>query len=215
MLNAKTLVGLLLFVTPLVSSAVRAEPPAPEALQFEVTPFVGYRLGGHFQLNDNGQTVNVADHSSLALAFDVRVADSDSTQYELFYDRQSTVLSGDAFVPTSIRAEYLHIGGTVALDETPRLKAYLAGGLGITRLTPESVLGNDDTRFSISLALGLRVPVSPHFSLRFEGRGFLTPINTDSAVFCRSDESGALCEVRARGSLFFQFAFLAGAAYTF
>jgi len=215
MLNAKTLVRLLVSVTPLVSSAVRAEPPASEVLQFEVSSFIGYRLGGHLHLIDNGQTVNVADHSSLALAFDVRVADSDSTQYELFYGRQSTVLSGDVFVPTSVRAEYLHIGGTVALEETPRLKPYLAGGLGITRLTPDSVLGNDDTRFSISLALGLRVPVSQHFSLRLEGRGFLTPVNADSAVFCHSDQSSALCEVRARGSLFFQFELLAGAAYSF
>jgi hypothetical protein len=213
MLNGKTLAGLFLSVTPLVNSAVGAEPPAPETLQFEVTPFLGYRIDGHFQLIDNGQTVKVADHSSLALVFDIRGADS--TQYELFYGRQSTVLSGDAFVPASVRVEYLHIGGTVALDETLRLKPYLAGGLGITRLIPDSALGNDDTRFSMSLALGLRVPVSQHFSLRFEGRGFLTPINTDSAVFCHSDQSGALCDVRARGSLFFQFDFLAGATYMF
>ncbi len=61
----------------------------------------------------------------------------------------------------------------------------------------------------------MRVPVSPHFSLRLEGRGFLTPVNTDSAFFCRSDQSGALCQVRVRGSSFFQFDLLAGAAYAF
>ena len=197
----------------LVNSAARAEPPTPETLQFEVTPLLGYRVGGDFQLSNSGPTVNVNDHPSLALAFDLRGADW--TQYELFYARQSTVLSGDAFVPTSVRVEYLHIGGTVALDETPRLKPYLAGGLGITRLAPDAALGSDDTRFSISLALGLRVPVSHHFSLRFEGRGFLTPMNTDAALFCHSDQGGALCELRAHGSLFFQFDFLAGAAYTF
>jgi opacity protein-like surface antigen len=213
MLNRKTLVGLLLSVTPLVNTAVRAEPPAPESLQFEVTPFLGYRVGGNFHLVDNDQTMNVADHSSLALAFDVRGADW--TQYELFYGRQSTALSTVAFVPSGVRVEYLHIGGTVALDGTPRLNPYFAGGLGITRLTPDSALGNDDTRFSISLALGLRVPVSQHFSLRFEGRGFFTPINTDSAVFCHSDQSGALCEVHAQGYSFLQFDFLAGVAYTF
>jgi len=198
---------------PLVNSAVRAEPPVPEPLQFEVTPFIGYRVGGNFQLIDNGQTVHVADHGSLALAFDVSGADW--TQYELFYDRQSTALTGDSLVPAGVKVEYLHIGGLVALDENLRLRPYLAGGLGVTRLTPASALASDATRFSASLALGLRVPVSQHFSLRFEGRGFLTPINTDSAVFCRSDESGALCEVRARGSLLFQFGVLAGAAYTF
>jgi len=198
---------------PLVNSAVRAEPPVPEPLQFEVTPFIGYRVGGNFQLIDNGQTVHIADHGSLALAFDVSSADW--TQYELFYDRQSTELTGDSLVRTSVKVEYLHIGGLVALAENLHLTPYLGGGLGVTRLTPASALGSDATRFSASLALGMRVPASQHFSLRFEGRGFLTPINTDSAVFCRSDESGALCEVRARGSLFFQFGLLARAAYIF
>jgi hypothetical protein len=213
MLSRKTLAGFVLSITLLVNSAVRAEPPASETLQFEVTPFVAYRVGGDFQRIDNGQTVNVADRGSLALAFDV--TGPDRTQYELFYDRQSTALSGDSLGPTSVKVEYLHIGGLVALDEAPHLRPYLAGGLGVTRLTPNSALGSDDTRFSISLALGLRVPVSEHFSLRFEGRGFLTPMNVDSAVLCRSDQSGALCELRARGSLFLQFGFLAGAAYTF
>lgn len=194
-------------------AVARADPPATEPLQFEVTPFIGYRLGGNFQLVDTGQSVRVQDHGSFALALDFRGADW--TQYELFYGRQSTSLSAEAFAPTPVRVEYLHLGGTVALGDSERLKPYLAGGLGVARLTPDSTQGEADTRFSISLALGLRVPVSRHFSLRFEGRGFLTPVNTDTAFFCHSDQSGALCEVRASGSLFFQFDFLAGATYAF
>lgn len=205
--------GLVLLGAVFAAALARAAPPAAEPPQFEVTPFIGYRLGGNFQLVDSGQSVRVQDHGSFALALDARGADW--TQYELFYGRQSTTLSADAFASTPVKVEYLHLGGSVALGETERLKPYLAGGLGIARLTPDSAQGEADTRFSISLALGLRVPVSPHFALRFEGRGFFTPVNTDTAFFCRSDQSGALCEVRARGSLFFQFDFLAGATYAF
>jgi hypothetical protein len=194
-------------------SPLRAEPPAAETLQFAVTPFVGYRVGGNFQLVDTGQSVRVDDHASAALALDLRTADL--TQYELFYGRQSSTLSGTGFVPTNVKVEYLHIGGLVALDETEHLKPYFGGGLGITRLSPDSAQGSDDTRFSISLALGLRVPLNPHFSLRFEGRGFLTPVNTDTAFFCSSNQTGALCELHAQGSVFFQFDFLAGLTYTF
>jgi opacity protein-like surface antigen len=194
-------------------SAVKAEPPAAETLQFAATPFVGYRVGGNFQLADTGQSVRVDDHASAALALDLRT--TDLTQYELFYGRQSSTLSGTGFVPTSVKVEYLHIGGLVALDESEHLKPYFGGGLGVTRLTPDSAQGSDDTRFSISLALGLRVPLNPHFSLRFEGRGFLTPVNTDSAFFCSSGEGGALCQLHATGSVFFQFDFLAGVTYTF
>jgi hypothetical protein len=194
-------------------SAIKAEPPAAETLQFAATPFVGYRVGGNFQLADTSQSVRVDDHASAALALDLRT--TDLTQYELFYGRQSSTLSGAGFVPSSVKVEYLHIGGLVALDESERLKPYFGGGLGVTRLSPDSAQGSDETRFSISLALGLRVPLNPHFSLRFEGRGFLTPVNTDSAFFCRSDQSGALCQLHAQGSLFFQFDFLAGVTYTF
>jgi opacity protein-like surface antigen len=203
----------LLGAAVLVSAPTTAEQIAREAQQFEVSPFIGYRVGGSFKLIDASQHVELDDHGSFALALDARA--DESTQYELFYGRQSTVLRGDALAPVSIDVEYLHIGGTVALDEAQRVKPYLAGGLGITRFNPDPALGHEDTRFSLSLALGLRVPVSPHFSLRLEGRGLLTPVNTDSALFCRSDQSGALCQVRVRGSSFFQFDFLAGAAYAF
>jgi opacity protein-like surface antigen len=194
-------------------SPVRAEPPAPDTLQFAATPFVGYRVGGNFQLADTGQSVRVDDHGSAALALDLRTADL--TQYELFYGRQSSTLSGTGFVPTSVKVEYLHIGGLVALDETERLKPYFGGGLGVTRLSPDSAQGSDETRFSISLALGLRVPLNQHFALRFEGRGFLTPVNTDTDFFCSSGQTGALCQLHAQGSVFFQFDFLAGVTYTF
>jgi opacity protein-like surface antigen len=205
--------AVLLGAAVLVSVPATAEPPAGQAQQFEVSPFIGYRVGGSFKLIDTGQHVGLDDHGSFALALDARA--DESTQYELFYGRQSTVLRGDALAPASIDVEYLHIGGTLALDEAQRVKPYLAGGLGITRFNPGPALAHDDTRFSVSLALGLRVPLSPHFSLRIEGRGFLTPVNTASALFCRSDQSGALCQVRVQGSSFFQADFLAGAAYAF
>ena len=192
---------------------LRAESPAPETLQLSATPFAGYRVGGNFELTDTGQSVRVDDHTSAALALDLRTADQ--TQYELFYGRQSSTLSGTGFTPTGVKVEYLHIGGLVALDETEHLKPYFGGGLGITRLSPDSAQGSDDTRFSISLALGLRVPLDTHFSLRFEGRGFLTPVNTDTAFFCSSGQTGGLCELHAQGSVFFQFDFLAGVTYTF
>jgi hypothetical protein len=78
--------------------------------------------------------------------------------------------------------------------------------------------------FFYSLSLGLRAPLTQHFSLRLETRSYLTPINTHTAPFCRSDQGGvlcrsdqggALCQVRARGSPLFQGDFPAGATYSF
>jgi len=193
----------------LVSAAAFADEP----FQFSVSPFVGYRAGGDFRVNDTGQRASVADHAAFALAIDMRA--DEGSQYELFYSRQSTDLRGDGSLLGGTIVEYLHIGGTVDLFDDSRIKPYVGGGLGVTRLSPGLAPGSEDTRFSVSLSLGLRVPLSQHLALRAETRGYFTPLNTDTAVFCRSDQGGALCQIRARGSSFFQGDFLAGVAWSF
>lgn len=193
-------------------------PRAAQPLLFEVAGFGALAVGGHFRWADagaatgTGSTVSLADHGTFALAADL-LADEGS-QYELFYSRESTDLSGHLGIPrTGVTIEYLHLGGTLLLDDTPNIKPYIVGGLGVTRLTPREQ-GNTDTRFSASLGFGLRWPVTRHFSVRLEGRGFVTLVNQDAAVFCRSDQ-GLLCRIHGSGQTFVQGEFLAGAAWAF
>jgi hypothetical protein len=202
----------LAFGLLVVSTTVPAQSPAP-ILRYEVTPFVGFRMGGSFTRIDTGQSVKVDEHGSQALTFDVLA--NDSTLYELFYGRQSTQLVGAGSTPARLRVEYLHIGGLVPFEGTPRLNPYFGGGLGFTHFSPDPSRGSDDTRFSLSLALGVRVPLNPHFSLRFEGRGYMTLIPANTAIFCRSDQNGGLCAVHLQGAAFFQADLLAGAAFAF
>jgi len=194
----------------LSGAAAAAEPPE---MAFEIAPFGGYRVGGRFTDTTNNQSVDLSDHGSFALALDAR-ADSMS-QYELFYSRQSTTLTGAGFASLGAKVEYLHLGGTLTLDQQPRLQTYLAGGLGATRFSPDVAGGQEDTRFSMSLALGLRVPLATHFRLRFEARGYVTFMDTDTAIFCGSGQAGAICSIRASGSTLFQFEMLAGASFVF
>jgi opacity protein-like surface antigen len=203
--------------TLLASAAVAADADAiagTSAPAFEISPFAGYRVGGSFHDVDTNQSVSVDAHTSFALALDARA--DESSQYEFFYSREPTVLAGSGFAPITTTVEYLHIGGTVTLDQSqPRVQPYLAGGLGVTLLVPDSPASHEDTSFSASLALGLRVPLSRHFLLRFEGRGYLSLMNADAAIFCGSNQSGALCRIHAQGSTFLQFDFLAGASFVF
>jgi opacity protein-like surface antigen len=188
-------------------------PPPPEQPRFEVAAFGGFSLGGSFTLNSTGQRVDVGDHGSLALALDAQA--DEGAQYELSYSRQSTTLRGDStFAPVGVTVEYLHIGGTVVLDDSSRLKPYLLGGLGITRFGPPAP-GLEDTRFSASLGLGLRMPVNKQLSLRLEARGLVTLISADTSLFCRSDQTGLLCQIHGHGSTFLQGEALAGVAYAF
>jgi len=195
-------------------AAADTEPVRPPDLTFEISPFAGYRVGGKFTDTTNNESLTLDAHTSFALALDARA--EEGAQYEFFYSRQDSSLSGSTLAPTGLKVEYLHIGGTVTLDQSqPRVQPYLAGGLGATLLVPDAPGSRQDTAFSMSLALGLRIPLSRHFQLRLEGRGYFTLLNADTAIFCRSDQNGGLCQIHAQGSGFFQFDFLAGASLVF
>jgi opacity protein-like surface antigen len=184
----------------------------PAQLLYEVTPFVGYRLNGDFDIANSNQQANLDDHASYALALDLRR--DESSQYELLYSRQETRLEQNSpLAPLDVNVEYLHLGGTLVVNDELPLVPYIVGTLGLTRFTLQS--GTDDTRFSFSLGAGLRVPVTPRFGLRLEARGFLTLVDSDSAVFCASGSFGGVCSIRGKGSTFTQFELMAGAAFAF
>ena len=196
----------------LMPRAATAADSAPYGT-FEVAPFIGYQLGGNFRDLDTGQHYSLDGHAAFALALD---APADlSSQYELFYSRQSTQLKGPGLAPLGVVVEYLHVGGTIPLDDSTRARPYLAGGLGVTRFTADDPTAREDTVFSFSLALGLRAPLTRHLSVRVEGRGLLSFMDSSSAVFCHSGQAGAACHLTAQGSGQFQFAALAGLAYSF
>jgi opacity protein-like surface antigen len=189
-------------------------------LLFEVAGFGSLAVGGQFRLEGGGagstgtgSRVSLADHGAFALAADVRA--DEGSWYELFYSREATDLRGNIAVPrANVTVEYLHVGGSVLLNDEFAVRPYAVGGLGVTRLTPGEQ-GSTDTRFSASLGLGLRWPVTRRLAVRLEGRAFVTLVNDSTAIFCRSDESGLLCRIRGNGQTFVQGEFLAGAAFTF
>jgi hypothetical protein len=148
---------------------------------------VGLRVGGDFRLEDPKRNLDVDGSDSLALALDLRI--DQTSQYELFYSHQSTSLDHDPTLgDVDVDIEYLHIGGTLAMEgENQRVIPYMAGGLGATRFSPDPGDVNDKTRFSLSLAGGVKVPFNRNFALRLEGRGYLTFASTATARrFCNS-----------------------------
>lgn len=189
------------------------EQPTQRSLTLEITPYFGYRFGGTFKLADADTQVDVKSHISYAVALDLST--NEAAQYELFYSRQSTTVSGQSLTPSDMVIEYLHVGGTVPLVDSQRFLPYFIGTVGVTRFSPDSPAGRNSAHFSASLGAGLRVPFNSHFSLRLEARGFATILDSNSAVFCRSDESGGVCRIHERGSAFIQGDVLAGVAYTF
>ena len=205
--------GLVTILGALTATAAETDDEAGPPLKYSITPFAGYRFGGRLTLADTNTRLDAQSHMSYGVALDV--ASDTETQYELFYSRQSTSLSAPSPTPSNTVIEYLHVGGTVNIGESPRLQPYFVGGLGATRFSPDSSVGNDRIYFSASLGGGLRMPLNTHLALRLEARGFATFFNSHTAVFCRSDQAGGVCLIHGSGSTFFQADALAGLTYTF
>jgi opacity protein-like surface antigen len=208
----------------MVAAAQAGDVHRNDTQNFEIAGFGGWSVGGEFKWEGGGAIVNgeatatgsrigLDDHSSFAVAADLRA--SDSAAYELLYSREATQLKAiGGAATTDVTVSYLHLGGTRMLDDSDRpLKPYAIGGLGITRLQPGED-GSSRTRFSGSLGLGLRWAATQHLALRLEGRGFVTLMNND-AVFCKSDETGLICRVHGNGTTFIQGQLLAGVAFAF
>lgn len=205
-----------------VAAAQAGDVHRNDTQNFEIAGFGGWSVGGEFKWQNGGAIVNgeltatgsrigLDDHSSFAVAADLRA--NDSGAYELFFSREATRLNALG-VGTDVTVSYLHLGGTLMLDDSDRpLKPYAIGGLGVTRLQPGED-GSSRTRFSGSLGLGLRYAATQHLSLRLEGRGFVT-LMSDNSVFCKSDQSGLICRVHGNGTTFIQGQFLAGVAFAF
>lgn len=194
------------------------EAGPPTHYSWEVTPFVGYRGGGNFDLkgSPNAADVDLDDHGSFGIAVNLFPGGDKTESYELYYSRQKTsVAKSSPLAPFDLNVEYLHLGGTLNFTDELPVRPYVVGGLGVTRFSPQTGNGGDDSRFSMSLGAGLKLPVTKRFMVRLEGRGFLTLVNTDSAFLCTSDTSGGACAIRVKGNSFIQYELLAGAAFAF
>jgi opacity protein-like surface antigen len=192
-----SLLGMSSLMTPLQA----AQP------DFEVTPFVSYRAGGEFRDPANND-VKLEAGVVGGLAISWRTADP-ANQYELLYSRQATDTKHSPLVPMKI--EYLQLGGTTNLGwESDWMMPFATGGFGASRFSPRLAGLSRETRWSVSLGGGMRLPVTQRFRLRFEVRGYLTWVDGKSDLFCASG-----CVLTAQGKSFFQYEALGGASVSF
>lgn len=175
---------------------------------FEAAALIGYRSGGDFDELQGTANPNIQPDASYGASLGWY---SDSqTKYELIYDLQQTNIQD---MNVDLDVEHLHLGGTAAFGDGDVVQPYIAGGLGATRFRPS--VGEDETRFSISVGLGVEIPVGQRIGLRLEARGYLVSMSSDSAIFCQSGASGGNCLVRAAGSTLFQYSVLGGIGFKF
>lgn len=191
--------------------ALIASAPAAEALEFELMPALGYRFGGQFEDPAGAASVDVEESPSLALAFDVGY--SPGQAIELFYSRQQTEVD-DAGAGFDLDIEYFQVGGVATFATESAFEPFAVGTVGAARFSPGRGL-EDETRFAATLGGGVRYPLGSNLALRFEARGYFAFFDSDAALFCVSDEAGAECRLRAKGSVTWQVEAQAGIAFRF
>jgi hypothetical protein len=177
-----------------------------ETPRFEITPMVGYRAGGEFDVVDSDTTsqtsIDLDDGATFGL--DLGLYRDPGSFYELLYSRQESGLdSPDPSIGSvDVATEYLHFGGTLLFTEEYWFVPWLSLTIGATRLNPDG--GYDsETKFSGSLGAGVRLPINERIAATLGARGYVTFLDADTAIFCTG--SGDLnCLVRSSGSTFFQ-----------
>ena len=180
----------------------------------EITPYVGYAIGGSFTDNATGADLDVQEGGSYGLVLDL--PDTPETQYELFYGLQRTkVTGGGTFGGETLfdlDIHYLHLGGTY-LFTGEKVRPFLSGGLGATHFVPHGSGLDRKTYFSVSLGGGVKIPISGHVGLRFEGRGLMTILPDSTEIFCVSS-GGAACNVKVQGDVLGQILLMAGITFS-
>jgi hypothetical protein len=175
----------------------------------EITGYVGYRMGGEFDLNDSttGDEKSVDLQDSGSWGVDIGIYRDATSFYELLYSQQSSNLdSSDSTLESAdIKVEYFHFGGTLLYpyDDTWFIP-YLSLTIGATRFDVQGGGSESDTRFSGSLGGGLRIPIGGNFAVTAGLRGYLTAVDSDSQFLCVGTGGSATCRIRSSGSAFFQ-----------
>jgi len=186
----KSLSGLLLLLAASISHAT----------DIALTPFAGFRISDSLEDDVTEEAIDLDETSSFG--FILSMKRDRMSSYDLLFSRQETDLLANNVLPNNIgvRIDYIHLGGTVDY-EADGLYPFATGGLGITRFSATDQDLSTETKFSMALGGGLKVPLSENVGLRFEGRVYGTVINGDTEILCIN---GA-CIAEFNGSLFLQF----------
>jgi len=187
----------------LAFASARADTP-----RFEFTPFVGYRMGGNFDASSTSGSTESADlDPAMSYGLDLGLYRDSSSFYEFLYSRQeASVDSNDPLLANvDVNVEYFQVGGTAFFDsDVQHAVPFVSLTIGATHLSPRQGNYDDETKFSGSIAGGVRVPFNDRIAATLGLRGYLTFVDSDTDIFCVSGPSGGSCLLRSSGSTFCQ-----------
>jgi len=180
------------------------------AQDFEITPFIGWRTSSSLEEVNTGATIDLDETSSFGIILSMKKDKDQDVNYDLLFSRQNTELQSSTTSNTeSLRFDYYQIGGTVFYPQD-KVHPFVTGGLGATHISPANDNYSSETKFSLSVGGGVKIPFSQNVGLRLEARGYGTVADSGGTILC----SGG-CVAKFTGSLFMQFEASAGLSIAF
>ncbi len=201
----------LVAVLTAVPARAQSQSPSPyvQIQSFEVSPFIGARFGGTFEIQPDGPVQLGAtwkDAMSYGLSAGVRF--DDFSLIEIRWTRStSTLRFGAPFASASIGDVSLNqfhgdFTREFEIPEVKGLRSFLTASLGATHLAAS---GDAFTRFSFGFGTGLKQFIGSRFAIRAEAQWL--PIVVEPAVSgfaCGTIQFGG-CLVVLNGELVQQF----------
>jgi len=186
------------------SVALAAPPQPPADHRFELQPFVGYRLGGSFDL-DAPEATGLDIESSLSYGFTIGWLLNASQQIDFRWSRQDTDLDilgslpglGDHLSGFSVD-NYLIEGSYIMGATDDSVRGFVSFGVGATRFSAPDGFDGSETKLAASIGGGAKITLGKSIGLRLEGRWIPTFFNSEQAIFCSSNNG---CIASARGDL--------------
>lgn len=191
-------------------AVLHVQASVAHALDYEITPIVGWRTSSSLEEESTGATINLKETGSFGIILSMK--QKSDTHYDFLFSRQNTELQSSASPEntTSLRFDYYHLGGTVFYDHE-NLHPFVTGGLGATHISPANDIFSSETKFSFSIGAGLKFPLTQNMGLRLEARGYGTAVDGGGSILC----ANGACVAKFKGSLFMQFEASAGLSIAF
>jgi len=189
---------------------------AEQAFRFELTPIIGYRVGGSFEDSDTGESIDLDENASYGLI--LNFVEKANTQYEFGWSHQDTSVdvtdSGGNPARLDLDIDFFQLGGTYLFDGD-FARPYMVATLGAAHYRSHSGDSESDTYFAFSIGGGWKLWPKRRFGLRLEGKYYGTLVDSNSKIFCGSSPNNAGCLIQTSGKLLSQWEVMAGGVFRF
>ena len=183
---------------------------------FELTPTLGYRVGGTFEDSDTGESVDLENNSAFGLIFNI--AEKPNTQYEFSWSHQDTSVdlsdSGGNPINIDLDIDFFQLGGTY-MFVGDKARPYIVATIGAAHYRTKGDTDESDTYFAFTIGGGWKLWSTERFGLRLEGRYLGTLVDSNTSLFCTSTPSGSGCLIQTRGKILSQFEATLGGVFRF